>query len=357
MPQSRYRLIAKLSRLTMWHDLFDQSVRLRREEEPFVLATVVAFKSPQSARPGSKAIIKSDGTIDGWIGGGCVQPIIIREAKKALQTGKPKLISISPESAREDWKGVESYEMTCEGGGSLEIYLEPVIPKPELLIIGCSPLAQILAGLGRLLDFKVSVADPEASQERFPDADLLLTDLASARSRIDSRCYVVVATMGTGDEEGLQAVVGTSPKYLGLVASKEKARSLFQYVRDKGTPAEHLENIKCPAGIELGGETLPEIALSVMAEITRVRRASSEQATEPVRKSKSTGLPILQKTVEVQSSDESRDPVCGMSVAREGARYKTVLGDETFYFCCLRCKETFDREGTGDRGQGTGDRG
>jgi xanthine dehydrogenase accessory factor len=325
----------------MWHDILDQSIKLRAEEEPFVLATVVAFKSPQSARPGSKAIIKSDGSIDGWIGGGCVQPIVIREAKKALQTGRPVLVSITPDSTREDWKGVQSYEMTCQGGGSMEIYLEPVIPKPDLLIIGNSPLAQILTGLGRLLDFKVSVADTEASQERFPDADLVITDLGSARSRINSQSYVVIATMGAGDEEGLLAAVGTSPKYMGLVASKEKATSLFQYLRDKGTPAEHIEKIKCPAGLELGGETLPEIALSVMAEITRLRRVASNQITEPTKKSKGAGLPILQ-TVEAQSMDESRDPVCGMMVAREGARYKTVFGDETFYFCCLRCKESFD---------------
>lgn len=327
----------------MWNDIFEESARLRAEEEAFVLATVVAFKSPQSARPGSKAIIKSDGSIDGWIGGGCVQPIVAREAKKALQTGKPRLVSISPEPMRDDWKGVESYKMICQGGGSLEIYLEPVIPKPELLIVGQSPLAQILAGLGRLLEFKVCVADPEATQERFPEADLVLNDLQSARSRVSPRSYVVVATMGTGDEEGLEAVIGASPKYLGLVASKEKAKSLFQYLRDKGTPAEHLENIRCPAGLELGGETLPEIALSVMAEITRLRRSVSEPMAEPVKPSKSIGLPVLQQPATVPSPDESIDPVCGMSVERETARYKTVFGDETVYFCCLRCKETFDR--------------
>src|SRR5881409_1700844 len=123
----------------MWNDILEQAGRLREEEEPFVLATVVAYKSPQSAKPGSKAIIRSDGAITGWVGGGCVQPIVLREAKKALHTGKPKLLSISPESAHDDWKGVESFRMTCEGGGSLEIYLEPVLPKPELVIVGRSP--------------------------------------------------------------------------------------------------------------------------------------------------------------------------------------------------------------------------
>jgi xanthine dehydrogenase accessory factor len=322
----------------MWNDILDQAGRLRAEEQPFVIATVVAYKSPQSAKPGSKAIIKPDGSISGWIGGGCVQPIVVREAQKALNTGKPKLISISPEPAHGDWKGVEIYEMTCQGGGSLEIYIEPVIPKPNLVIVGNSPIAQILAGFGRLLDFKVSIAAPEATHEQFPEADLVLTDLESLRGRIDSRSYVVVATMGNGDEEGLTAVAGTNPQYLGLVASKEKAKSLFQYIRDKGTPAEHIDRIKCPAGLELGAETLPEIALSVIAEITRLRRTVSQQAA--VESEQSASLPIILGEVSLM---ESIDPVCGMAVATTNARYKTALEDKTFYFCCLRCKEAFER--------------
>jgi xanthine dehydrogenase accessory factor len=326
----------------MWNDITEQAGRLRAEEQPFVIATVVAYKSPQSARPGSKAIVKPDGSISGWIGGGCVQPIIIREAQKALKTGKPKLISISPDSAHGDWKGVEIYEMTCQGGGSLEIYLEPVLPKPNLLIVGDSPVAQILAGFGRLLDFKVCIAAPEATREQFPEADVVLTDLESLRARIDSRSYVVVATMGNGDEEGLEAVAGTNPQYLGLVASKEKAKALFQYLGDKGTPAEHIERIKCPAGIELGAETLPEIALSVIAEITRMRRTVSEHVSEqPAAVSEHrVSLPVI---LGVVSLTEGIDPVCGMSVATANARYKTALEDKTFYFCCLRCKEAFER--------------
>ena len=325
----------------MWDDVLDKAARLRAEEQPFVIATVVAYKSPQSARPGSKAIIKADGSIEGWIGGGCVQPIIARESQKALQTGKPKLVSISPETAHGDWKGVEVYQMTCQGGGSLEIYLEPVIPKPELLIVGRSPVAEILAGLGRMLDFKVTVADPDATPEQFPEADLVLADLQSARDRINSESFVVIATMGNGDEEGLEAVAGTSPRYAGLVASKEKAKSLFQYLRDKGAAAEDLDRIKCPAGLELGGETLPEIALSIMAEITRLRRATPGQILEPASKGK--GLPVIERAVETVSPSESLDPICGMTVETSKARYKSVHEERTFYFCCLRCKETFDR--------------
>jgi xanthine dehydrogenase accessory factor len=322
-------------------DILDQAGRLRAEEEPFVIATVVAYQRQQSAKPGSKAIIKSDGSISGWIGGGCVLPIVVREAQMALNTGKPKLINISPEATYGDLEGVEAYQMTCQGGGSLEIYLEPVLPKPNLFVVGSSPVAHILTGLGRLLDFKVCVACPDAEGEQFPEAHVVLTDLESLRGRIDSRSYVVVATMGNGDEEGLEAVVGTQPQYLGLVASKEKAKSLFQYIRDKGTPDEDIARVKCPAGLELGAESLPEIALSVMAEITRLRRAVSEQTLELVKRPKGAILPVMEKTAE--SPTESIDPVCRMAVVTVNALYKTVFEEETVYFCSLRCKVAFER--------------
>ena len=302
--------------------ILEQMNALQSREEPFVLATVVAYKSPQSAKPGSKAIITADGSSIGWVGGGCVQPIVLREAKQALQTGKPKLLTISPDAEREDWKGVESYRMTCEGGGSLEIYLEPFLPKPQLVIVGRSPVAQTVAHLGHLLDFKVVAADPQATSESFPEADLLITDLSEVRNHIHEISYVVVATMGNGDEEGLLAVIGTRPKYLGLVASEKKSKALFEYLIETGTTPEDIGVITCPAGVEFGSETLPEIALSVAAELTRLRRATSSETVE---------------------KEVATDPICGMTVDVENAKYTSVVGDETIYFCCLRCKETFDR--------------
>ncbi|HEU4712456.1 MAG TPA: XdhC family protein [Pyrinomonadaceae bacterium] len=284
-------------------NVFDQLAELRAREEPFVLATVVAYKSPQSAKPGSRAIIKADGSISGWVGGGCVQPIVLREAKQALKTGEPKLLSISPDASHDgDWNGVESYRMTCEGGGSLEIYLEPFLPKPQLLIVGDSPVAQTVAQLGELLDFKL-INDP---------------------GQINAATYVVVATMGNGDEEGLLSVLGSKPKYFGLVASEKKSQALFDYAREHGYTDEQIRVIKSPAGLVLGAETMPEIALSVIAEIVQLRRTTSE---EPA--------PVVVET--------SIDPICGMTVNTATAKYKSEFEGRTIYFCCLRCKETFDR--------------
>ncbi|HEU4768686.1 MAG TPA: XdhC family protein [Pyrinomonadaceae bacterium] len=283
-------------------NIFDQCSELRAREEPFVLATVVAYKSPQSAKPGSRAIIKPDGTISGWVGGGCVQPIVLREAKQALQTGQPKLLSFSPDAAHGDWKGVESYRMACEGGGSLEIYLEPFLPKPQLLIVGDSPVAQTVAQLGDLLNFKV-ITDP---------------------GQINEATYVVVATMGNGDEEGLLSVLGSKPRYFGLVASEKKSQALFEYARQVGFTDEQIGVIKSPAGLDLGAETMPEIALSVIAEIVQLRRRTAEE--EPA-----------------QVSAEAIDPICGMTVNTATAKYQSEFEGRTIYFCCLRCKETFDR--------------
>jgi xanthine dehydrogenase accessory factor len=289
----------------------EQCNDLRGREEPFVLATVVACKNPQSAKPGSKAIIKVDGSMLGWVGGGCVQPIVLREAKQALQTGKPKLLTISPDEPRYDWKGVQSFRMTCEGGGSLEIYIEPFLPKPQLVVVGSSPVAEIVAELGTLLDFKVVAAD---------------RDFGSVRDQINEQSYVVVATMGNHDEEGLLAVIGTRPRYLGLVASRKKSEALFEYVRETGASEEDIAVITCPAGLQIGSQTLPEIALSVAAELTRIRRTGAEQ---PVTQAKTSATAI--------------DPICGMTVDIDNAQYTSVADGNTIYFCCLRCKETFDR--------------
>ena len=288
-------------------DVWEESLELKAREEPFVLATVVAYKRPQSAKPGSRAIIKSDGSMVGWVGGGCVQPIVLREAQLALRSGQPKLITISPDSGHDDdWEGVESYRMTCEGGGSLEIYLEPFLPKPELLIVGDSPVAQTVAQLGEMLDFQVT------------------TDA----SRISERTYVVVATMGNRDEEGLLSVLGSKPRYFGLVASNKKSQALFEYAREKGYTDEQIGRVKCPAGLELGAETMEEIALSVIAEIIQLRRTSTEQ---PVT---SRQLPLAAEAI---------DPICGMTVATANATYTSEFEGRTIYFCCLRCKETFDQ--------------
>ena len=159
----------------MWDTFFEQAGQLRAEGEPFVLATVVACQRPTAAYPGAKALIRADGTLTGWVGGSCAQPTVLQEARKALADGKSRLLRISPalQHSAVPQDGVYDFVMTCASQGALEIFIEPFLPRPELLVIGETPVAQALARFGALLDFTVCVSDPAATREHFPDADPL----------------------------------------------------------------------------------------------------------------------------------------------------------------------------------------
>jgi len=296
----------------MFGDLLERAVELRAKGEPFVLATVVAYRRPQSAKPGSKAIISQDGVVTGWVGGGCVQPIVIREAQKVLEQRKPNLVIISPDSTHAGWDGVKEYLMTCQGGGSLEIYLEPMLPRPELIIFGNSPVAQVLTQLGKILDFNVIEGN--------------------SRNQIRPQSYVVVATMGDGDEEALTAVAGSNASYIGFVASREKSSKLFEYLHANGITDQDLKQIKSPAGLELGAESLPEIAFSVMAEILQLNRQQQSSSA----KSEKTKIPVLEIRTAI-------DPICGMTVDMKSSKYSSSHDSKMYFFCCLRCKETFEK--------------
>ena len=189
-----------------------------------------------AAYPGAKALIKADGTLAGWVGGSCAQPTVIQEALKALADGQARLLRISPEPQHSTvlQEGVYDFVMTCASQGALEIFVEPFLPRPELLVIGETPVAQALARFGALVDFTVCVSDPAATKERFPDAATLYTHLEAVRAQVNPRSYVVIATQEAYDEEALAAVIDTPACYIGLVASGKRAATIFQYLRDRG---------------------------------------------------------------------------------------------------------------------------
>lgn len=322
----------------MWDTFFEQAARLRAETEAFALATVVACQRPTAAYPGAKAIIKADGTLTGWVGGSCAQPIVIREALNALQDGQSRLLRIRPDFQLDSapQEGVYDFVMTCASQGALEIFVEPFLPRPELLVIGETPVAQALSRFGALLDFAVRICDSAATRDRFPDADVIHEQLETARVSVSPRSYVVVATQGAYDEEALEAVIDTSACYIGLVASEKRAAAIRQYLHGRGVQPEHLQRVTCPAGLPLDAVTPPEIAFSIMGEIMQLRRSQTEKA---VQKASAADSPAG-----VVSQDEAVDPVCGMTVQVAGARYSSTYRDQRFVFCCLNCQEHFDRE-------------
>ncbi len=306
--------------------MWEHAHELRARGQPFALATVVRATKPTSAKAGMKAIILADGTLEGWVGGSCAHPVVAKEAILSLRDGAPRLIHLSPEGQGPQGEGIVYHTMTCHSGGSLEIYIEPVLPKPQLLLVGEAPLVNALASLGRLQGFVVWVAEVD-KKARHVEAELYLP-LPQLKSRITPSTYVVVATMGAYDEEALEHLVDTSAAYVALVASAKRAEAVFAYLRSRGVAAERLRRVKVPAGLDIGAVTPEEIAVSIMAEIIQVRRARP-------------AAPI-----EVPDSAEATDPICGMTVAIATARHMIDYKGVRVYFCSTHCKDTFEREPT-----------
>jgi len=316
--------------------MFDEFLAKARElwftESPFAVAIVVNYEPPVSAKPGDKAIIQSDGSVWGWIGGGCVQPLIVREALKAIEEKSPRIVRIAPSTEPELEAGVVNYSMNCHGGGTLIVYVEPVLPKSRILIFGRSPVAQSLSKLAKLTGYAVSVVAPEASREKFPEADFIGKEDDLSRLGNAYANYVVVATQGEQDEEALEGALRTHASYVSFVASHAKSRKVISLLAERGIPMAMLSRVKAPAGLNIGTCSPEEIAVSILAEIIQAKKGDSTQARRG------------QVAEEITPFQATADPVCGMTVVAGEANAQSEYNGTLFYFCCTSCKQEFDRQ-------------
>lgn len=299
---------------------------------PFALATVVRRERPTSGEPGDKAIITSDGEFLGWIGGSCAQPTVLQEAKKAIADGEPRLVVLTPNLNEEPREGVDLYRMTCYSGGTMEIYIEPYLPAPQLLVCGASPAAEALVKIGAAVGFNVVLTDPSATKEKFSAADVILAQIEPDKLGAVRELYAVVATNGNWDEEAIKALLPLSPNYLGLVASKKRFQQIFKQLTDDGVPQEKLDLIKCPAGIDMPARTFPEVALSIIAEIVTLRRSQEKQVA------------AVRGSVESSKVPLAEDPVCHMKVDPQTAAGSFFFAGITYYFCNAHCKNSFEKD-------------
>ena len=239
---------------------------------------------------------------------------------------------------------VREYPMTCQGEGGIEIYLEPVLAAPRLVLLGHTPVVQSLARLGAEVGFEVVVGSAAVPADLFPTGVRVTSDVESAVTAADATTYIVIGTMGAGDEAALAAAASSDAAYIGLVASRKKAQFLIDYVRSEGVPAERLARVKFPAGLDLGGMSAGEIALSVLAEIVQ-RRHGKPNATAAVATATVEAPTTLRRgtSARTPAATMARDPVCGMPVEIATARHTVVDGTETIYFCCPGCKATYVR--------------
>ena len=242
---------------------------LQREDTPLALATVVQAISPTSGKPGDKALISKEAIIEGWIGGGCAQPAVIEAAGSSLKSGESRLIRVGPKGEWAPMAGIEDFASGCLSGGTLLIFIEPMIKQPTLSVLGNSPAAHSLCRLAPEVGFTVTLACPGFEPADAADNVQLLTDF----SEVDGD-YVVIATQGKYDREAMKAALASRARHIAMIASQKKIAGLKASLGKAGIESAQLERIHSPAGIEIGGVTPAEIALSVLAELVRVRRAA-----------------------------------------------------------------------------------
>ena len=264
----------------MFKEFLQEAQNLYQKKESFALAFVVNRQIPSSGKPGDKAIIRKDGKISGWIGGGCTRGIVLKEASLAIEEGKPRLVRISPQSSGEEVSGVKEYPMTCHSGGSVEIYIEPILPRPHLIILGKSHVAMALAKISQAMAYSLEVLAKGVDKSAFPGVEQVSeADLRS--EQVHANTCIVVCTQGENDEDALEQALLCKAPYISFVASRRKANAVFNQLRKRGITFDQLKQIKTPAGLKINAKLPEEVAISILAEIIEFMRAEPEEGLIP----------------------------------------------------------------------------
>ena len=313
-------------------EILAEAAALSTRGEPFVLATVVWRRSPSSGKAGATALITGDGHVRGWLGGACAEPTVVREARRALEDGTPRLLFLGPpeELAGHERDGVVTVPIACQSEGAMEVHIEPVLPRPQVVAIGRSPAAIALTAMAAALGWRSVAVDDGGDPADHAGADRMVTTLDLGQAGVDERSFVVVATQGHYDEAALEQALGTPAAYIGLVASRTRAEGVLGYLKDRGASEDALARVHAPAGLDLGRIDSEEIAAAILAEIVQLKAGDRPHGAA---------------TAEISlGGHEEIDPVCGMTVEVAEARYRSVYEGHTYYFCSAACLASFETD-------------
>jgi xanthine dehydrogenase accessory factor len=314
-------------------DVLEEMAELARSGQAFALATVVWRQPPSSGQPGARAIITADGELRGWIGGACAEPVVIREAQRVIAEGTARLLLLgTPEQFGADFgsvpDGMTVIPISCQSEGALEVYIEPVLPVPHLVIVGGSPMARTLASLAGALGWRTDLVSGP--------------DFATAGA--DERSMVVVATQGHDDEDVLERAVALRPAYLGLVGSRRRGATVLGYLADRGVPKDELARVRVPAGLDLGKTTHQEIAVAILAELVQLRASGALAGQVAPGRSTQAGKGEAEPQARPESRADAVDPVCGMTVPVTAASRPLRHDGVDHYFCGAACRQAFEQD-------------
>ena len=295
-----------------------RAVELVEAGESFTMATVVWRQAPSSGQHGSRAIVTAQGELFGWIGGACAEPVLLREARRVLEEGNASLVWLGQPEDLEKMhvpEGVMTIPISCQSDGALQIFIEPVMAAPHVVIVGRSPMAVTLLDLVRDLGWRGDLID---AAEFGP-------------AQVSASSAVIVATQGHGDEDVLALALESEAAFIGLVASAKRGRVVRDFLAEHGGDLDKLARVQVPIGIDLGHTGHREIAVSILADLVR-RRASGELKPSTVA-----GLDIVEPTTAI-------DLVCGMTVDAVAKNRPFEYGNVTYYFCAPGCRKAFEKD-------------
>lgn len=319
----------------MLENFLEHTRDLSKRNEPFAIAVVVRREAPSSGKTGDKAIINKYGEILGWVGGGCVNAILIKEAEDAMNSGKARLVKIGPSISSQKEEGVMEYKMTCQSEGAVEVFVEPILPPPHLVVMGKTAIAKAVVKIGKAAGYRVTAVAADAKPDTFEKVDQLITQVDLKQVETTPASFIVIATQGEQDEAAIEQALQKPHAYIGFVASKKKKASVWAFLEGNGVTSEALQTIKSPAGLDINAKTPEEVAISIFAEIIQVKQ------TQP---SSTSFVPFEATRASAGKSQFYINPVCGVPVDIQNPKHIVEYNGEKVYFCCDGCKVMFEKE-------------
>lgn len=343
-------------------DLFEISRELSQQHQPHAWITVISVTGPSSSYVGAQAIVRADGELNGWIGGGCVQSAARAAALRSIASAVPQRLRLS--NTKDPSEAVDVRPMACASNGEVELFIQPTAIAPRLRIYGSTPIVRVAAWLAREMDFD-PLTDVEAA-----DVEALTKGRANEPGS-ERETYALVATQGDGDQASLEKALRSNARAVLVVASRRKTERLRVAMELRGVPKSRLDVMYAPAGPDIGAITPNEIALAAVAGLVALRRgrpaagdrhADAHSPHASANRDADAHGPHIATNRNADVAARGADthdraalrlaqpmtgyinPVCGAVVDPKHALSTLTIADQTHYFCCQGCRTEFERD-------------